>query len=184
MIQYFGFIATSLDGKIATRDGGIDWLTNPKYTIENEDFGYSKFFSSVDCLVMGKNTFLKILEFPTFPYEKKKIWVLSRSKIEIPPHLQEYVTQHMGTISDLNDLLAKDGKTKRVYVDGGKVISSFLKLKLLNDIMITLIPIVLGDGIPLWELELTKFVELKTVSSQLFANGFLQVHYSLNDEII
>lgn len=183
MIEYIGYIATSLDGKIATDDGGLDWLLDPKYNLPDEDFGYKTFFDSVDCLIMGKNTFLKVLEFPEYPYGEKPVWVLSKSKITIPTNLQAFVRRHTGSILELDDILQKEGNTKRAYVDGGKVISSFVELGLLSKIIITMIPVLIGKGIPLWDLSSEETIPLNCEDSQRFSNGFVQQTYSFQKNL-
>ncbi|MCZ8343608.1 MAG: dihydrofolate reductase family protein [Leptospira sp.] len=183
MIEYLGYIATSLDGKIAKTDGELDWLLNPKFNLDDEDFGYKTFFDSIDCLVMGKNTFLKVLEFPEYPYGEKIVWILSKSKITIPTNLQSYVKQHTCSISELDEILKKDGKTKRVYVDGGRVISSYAKLGFLKKITITTIPVLIGKGISLWDLNVEETIHLNCEASQLYTNGFLKQTYSFSNNL-
>ncbi|MDF3820009.1 dihydrofolate reductase [Leptospira sp. 96542] len=179
MIQYLSFIATSLDGNIADISGGIDWLIDPKINIQNEDYGYEEFFESIDCMVMGKNSFLKILEFPNYPYGNKKIWVLSKNDIQIPSNLKEFVFHFAGSILELDQKLIKEGNTKRVYVDGGKVITSYILLKLLKEITITTIPVLIGEGIPLWTLNPGNLISLKVLSNKLYENGFLKTTYAI-----
>ncbi|MBK8394573.1 MAG: dihydrofolate reductase family protein [Leptospiraceae bacterium] len=177
-IHYSSFIATSLDGKIATENGGIEWLHDKKFIIPNEDFGYKEFFSTIDCLVMGRNTYEKILEFPEYPYEDKKIWVLSKSSLVIPEQIKNFVTIFNGSILELNRKISEIENIKKVYVDGGQIINSFLKEGLLREITITILPILIGDGIPLWKLsEIQAPYLLKAESSNLFTNGFIQTKY-------
>ena len=116
------YIATSLDGFIATVDGGIDWLNeipNP----EQSDYGYAEFISGIDAIVMGRGTFEKVLTFGDWSYEKP-VFVLSNSLEEVPEHLAGKVEIIRGEISEVVSLLNQRGYTN-LYIDGGKVIQSF-----------------------------------------------------------
>ena len=141
------YIATSIDGFIATSDGGIDWLReipNP----EKSDYGYSEFINNIDAIVMGRNTFDKVLTFGKWPYSRP-VFVLSKSTFNLPQHLEGKAEILNGNVKDLTNQL-EDRGYKNLYIDGGKVIQSFLKEDLIDEIIITRIPVILGDGISLF----------------------------------
>lgn len=143
----FVYIATSLDGYIADKNGGIDWLMSiPKP--EDSDFGFSEFMERVDALVMGANTFKTLLSYDEWIYTKK-VFVLSNSLKEIPEHLSNKVEIISGSIPEVVASLKTKGYYN-LYIDGGKVIQSFLSEDLIDEMIITRIPILLGEGIPLF----------------------------------
>ncbi len=143
------FIATSLDGYIARENGDIDWLMSFQEDDPEEDYGYAEFFDSVDCLVMGRGTMETVAAFPEWPYEGKRVVVLSHTLTELPPSLRPKAEQYSGPLPGLLGKLATGG-CSRIYVDGGKTIQSFLHKGLLTDINITTIPVLLGRGRPLF----------------------------------
>lgn len=167
------FIATSLDGYISTKDGDITWLTdfpNPK----NSDGGFSKFIEGVDAIVMGRNSYEKVLSFDCeWPYTKK-VFVLSNNLKQPEPSLNEKVEIIRGGLNEVVKSLNSKGY-KNLYVDGGNVIQGFMKLGLIDELTITQIPIILGEGIPLFsKLPLTR---LKHLNTEVFDNGMVQNHY-------
>ncbi len=143
----FVYIATSLDGFIATSEGDLDWLDeipNP----EGIDFGYAEFMSGIDALVMGRKTFEKVASFGIWPYNKP-VFVLSRSKISVPPELENKVEIVNKTPKKLVDNLRAKG-FQNLYVDGGITIQKFLADGLIDEMIITKVPVLLGSGIPLF----------------------------------
>jgi dihydrofolate reductase len=141
------YIATSLDGFIATSNGDLDWLNeipNP----ENSDFGYAEFMSGIDAIVMGRKTFEKVLTFGTWPYDKP-VYVPSKHKISIPKDLEDKVEIITGTPRKLVGQLKELGH-HNLYIDGGVTIQGFLEEDLIDEMIITRVPILLGDGIPLF----------------------------------
>ena len=145
----FVYIATSLDGYIAGQKGEIDWLDSfPDPDTPESDFGYGEFINRVDALLMGKNTFDKVLTFGEWPYEKR-VFVLSHSLKEVPAHLTGKVQIVSGEIEEVLQDLSDQGY-KDLYIDGGKVIRDFLRKDLIEEMYITRLPILLGQGIPLF----------------------------------
>ncbi|PLX88975.1 MAG: deaminase [Desulfuromonas sp.] len=169
------FIATSLDGFIARPDGGIDWLMNAGE--DAEDCGYKEFFDSVDALVMGRNSFEKVLEFDHWPYQEKPVVVLSKSLTEMPDNLRGLVKIDSSSPEELIEKLSLDG-SKRIYLDGGNVIQSFLRAGLVDDITLTKIPVLIGQGRPLFG-ELQYDIKLQHLSTQSWDNGFVQSSYEV-----
>lgn len=170
------FIATSLDGFIARPDGSIDWLTEVQAVIpEGEDCGYLDFISSVDALVMGRHSFERVLTFQEWPYGNTPVYVMSHVQVSIPPSLASSVHSWQGTPEALVARLEKDG-FRHLYVDGGQTIQGFLRAGLLDDITVTVIPMLLGEGRPLFG-PLPHDVELTLVESHAYEFGFVQSTY-------
>ena len=168
------FIATSLDGFIAREDGGIDWLDDLP---EIEDHGFFDFLAGIDALVMGRKTFEQVLGFGEWPYGDRRLIVLSRSRtsMEVPPHVLSPVEFFGGTPAELIGR-ESDAGTKRLYVDGGRVIQSFLRDGLLDEITLTRLPVLLGQGIPLFgPLEADRWLD--HVSTRSFPSGLVQSVY-------
>ena len=167
------FIATSLDGYIARKDGSIDWLDKANTTVTpGEDCGFSKYIESVDVLVMGSNTFEKVLSFGGDWFYSIPVVVLSRQKLEIPEYLNGKVFHQNLAPVELCEFLKSEGY-KSIYVDGGNTIGRFLKAGLISEMIVTQVPVALGEGIPLFD-ALDSDLELKLVSSKSYEFGFVQ----------
>jgi dihydrofolate reductase len=170
------FIATSLDGFIARPDGNIDWLNQANAAIpDGEDCGYEAFMATVDAIVMGRNTFEQVLTFDEWPYGEMKVVVLSRKGVLVPDALRKTVSASMEAPELLVERLSSEG-AKHLYVDGGQTIQSFLSTGLINELTITVIPILLGQGRSLFG-ALKSDVILKHMSTNAYAFGFVQSKY-------
>lgn len=163
------FIATSLDGRIARADGGLDWLDAAQGS--GEDYGYAAFFGSVDALVMGRRTYEKVLTFGAWPYAGKRCIVLTRTP-RASLHGEEFSSE---APSALVERLQREG-VRRVYVDGGEVIRSFLRAGLIDELTLSVLPIVLGDGIPLFADGLPE-QRLSLEATTPFPSGLVQLRY-------
>jgi dihydrofolate reductase len=180
------YIATSLDGFIATKDGGIEWLNeipNPDNGIDllndipnpdQTDYGYSDFMENIDAIVMGRNTYEKILSFGKWPYNKP-VFVLSNSLTDVPDSLKDKVEIVKGEIKSIIQFLDKRGY-HNLYVDGGKAIQSFLQEDMIDEMIITRLPILLGDGIPLFG-ESQKTLKFRHVETDVYNNHLVKSHY-------
>ncbi len=165
------FIATSLDGYIARPDGGIDWLSIVE--TPGEDYGFQEFFDSVDVVLLGRNSYDVVLGFPEWYYPGKRVIVLTHRPTE-SRHGEEFYT---GDVEALVRQLSESG-ARRIYVDGGAVIQQFLKAGLIDDMTISVIPILLGSGIRLFaggEPE----ARLTLSSTQSWPSGLVQLRYQL-----
>ena len=172
------FIAASLDGFIAGENGELDWLDAANALVpEGEDCGFQAFFETVDVLIMGRNTFEKVLQFDTWGYGKTRVIVLSRNAIEIPEKLAQTVTHSSETPKELWNRLSEEG-AGRLYIDGGITIQRFLAEGLIDDITITLIPVILGKGIPLFG-ETKKNIHLTPITVKKYDFGFVQLTYQV-----
>ncbi len=175
-VKTSAFIATSLDGFIARTDGSIDWLEKANTCVPaGEDCGYKAFFDSVDVLVMGRNTFELALTFGTWPHDDKRVVVLSGNAINIPQHLTATVSCKSASPGRLVARLSAQG-AKHLYVDGGITIQRFLEAGLIDEMIITVIPVLLGTGKPLFG-PLPKDVALTHISTKVFDFGFVQNRY-------
>lgn len=172
------YIATSLDGFIARKNGDLDWLDEANSNVpEGEDCGFSKFMASVDALVMGRKTYEKVLSFGIWPYGNTPVIVLSRNKIEFPQDLSQHLSCSSEEPAELCKRLANNG-AKRLYIDGGKTIQGFLDKKLITDLTITVIPVLIGQGIPLFG-NLKQDMNLEHVATKAFDFGFVQSTYNV-----
>ena len=172
------FCATSLDGFIAGKNHTLDWLDEANATVpKGEDCGYQAFMDSIDTLVMGRKTFEKVLTFGSWPYDNKSVIVLSSHPLDIPKDIASTVSHSSETPTELYTRMKKAG-CKRLYIDGGITIQRFLAAGLINDLTITLIPIILGGGIPLFG-DLENNVQLKHTKTKTFNFGFVQLTYEI-----
>ena len=172
------FIATSVDGYIARRDGSIDWLTEAQELVtEGEDCGFAAFMESVDALIMGRNTFEQVLSFGRWPYDKTPVVVLSRTLVSLPKHLPETVSSSSEPPAGLLKRLSSQGKN-HIYIDGGATIQSFLAESLIDEITITKIPVVIGDGLPLFG-PLENDLKLNHIKTEIYEFGFVQSTYKI-----
>jgi dihydrofolate reductase len=168
------FIAASLDGYIADRNGGLEWL----YQIPNPDnhsMGFDEFLAEVDAILMGRNTFETVCGFGgDWPYSKP-VFVMSTSLLKIPEIYDDKATLVHGTVLDIVDLLNQRGYY-RLYIDGGAIIQSFLQNDLIDEMTITTIPILLGGGIPLYG-NIQSELEFELLNSKVFLDSIVQSHY-------
>lgn len=167
------FIATSLDGYIARTDGSIDWLDMVQ--MEGEDYGFHEFFDSVDALILGRKTYDTVLGFPDWPYAGKRCIILTH-RPDLSRHGEEF---YQGDATQLLDRLGEEG-IQRAYVDGGNVIQQFLEDNLIDDLTLSIIPLVLGDGNRLFARGETEH-PLTLESSRAWGSGLVQLRYRLKD---
>ncbi len=145
------FIAASVDGFIAGPQGELDWLEDPAYAGNViQGLSYADFIATVDALVMGRNTFEKVLTFESWPYEGTPVIVLTRRAMEVPEVLQGKVSVRSGQPEEIVARLGAEGK-RHLYIDGGKTIQQFLRAGLIDELTVTRFPILLGEGIPLFD---------------------------------
>jgi dihydrofolate reductase len=167
------YIATSLDGYIARKNGDIDWLTGGE---SGEDYGYANFISTVDQIVIGRNTYEKVLTFGGWPYQKKVI-VLTSAALVLGPEPGDKVEALNLPPQELVAELEGRG-IRHIYLDGGKTIQRFLREGLVNEMTITTIPILIGEGLPLFG-PIDRDVKLELIASESFRNGFVQHKYRI-----
>ena len=177
------YVATSLDGFIARKNGDINWLNEANSRVpEGEDCGFISFMNSVDALIMGRKTFETVLSFGSeWPYGETPVIVLSHNDVEIPDNLSKKVTFSNESPTELTTRLEKEG-AQRLYIDGGATIHRFLKEDQIKDITSTVIPIVIGDGIPLFGEQQQEDILLKHIETKVFDFGFIQSTYEIKKQ--
>ena len=172
------FIATSLDGFIARNDGELDWLDEANATVPaGEDCGYNALMKSVDVLVMGRKSYEKVLTFGQWPYGETRVVVLSQNPISFPDVLPKCVSHSSESPEDLHRRLSNEGAS-HLYIDGGVTIRSFLLAGLIDEITITVIPVLLGSGISLFG-PITEDLWLTHRSTTAYDFGFVQSTYDV-----
>jgi dihydrofolate reductase len=176
MITGHVFIATSLDGFIARTDGKIDWLLSRD--APDEDHGYQDFIKDMDGLVMGRGSFEGVASFEPWPYDKPVV-VLSKTLASspVPDHLAGRVRFLDMTPKTVMEMLAKQG-WRRVYVDGGQIVQSFLREGLIADMVVTQVPVLIGEGRSLFG-PISGDIPLTHVTTQAFPSGLVQSRYRI-----
>lgn len=167
------YIATSLDGYIARKDGNIDWLLNISNP-DNSDFGFSEFIKGIDAVIMGRNTFNVVAEVDPWPYAKP-VFVLSSSLKSVPSHLNGKVEIISGEPPSVIRSMYRRG-FRDLYIDGGKTIQDFIKQDMIDEMIITKIPVVLGSGIPLFG-RIDHDILFEHIETEIFKNGLVKSRY-------
>ncbi len=174
------YIATSADGFIADKDGSVDWIDSAGDT--SIDMGFDEFMASVDCLIMGRGCMEAISRFDLapdqWPYRNARVIALSNTLKEPPENLRGRVEMYSGDLRELMVQLETDGH-QHAYIDGGKTIQAFLDLQLINEMTLTRIPIILGEGLPLFG-KTSQDIRLRNARATVFPNDFVQLHYTVN----
>ncbi|MGQ1785496.1 dihydrofolate reductase family protein [Saccharicrinis sp. GN24d3] len=170
------FIAKSLDGYIADINGGIDWLENTVPNPAGKDLGYVDFIHKIDAIIMGRTTFEKVLSFNIpWPYHLP-VFVASHTLKKIPVGYTEHVELVKGAPNEIVTQLNKQGYHK-LYIDGGNTVQGFLKEDLIDEMILTTLPILIGGGTPLFS-ELPNPMLFNHVKSEVFLNAITQDTYT------
>jgi dihydrofolate reductase len=167
------FVGASVDGFIARPNGALDFLPPGG----GEPHGYHEFIATVDALVIGRNTFETVLAFPSWPYGDKRVVVLSSRPIDFSKVRGGVVEQISGSPADIVAQLAATGVT-HIYVDGGITIQRFLQAGLVDRLTITRVPVLIGEGIPLFG-ALPHDVQLRHLRTQSYLGGLVQSEYDV-----
>ena len=167
------FIGTSVDGFIARPNGGLDFLP----VDGGEPHGFDEFMASVDALVIGRKTFETVLTFATWPYGHKRVVVLSSRPLDLSAAHGGVVEQMAGPPAEIVSKLAARG-FHHLYVDGGITIQGFLRAGLIQRIVITRVPVLIGDGIPLFG-ALPRDIQLRHVKTQHYSSGLVKTEYHI-----
>jgi dihydrofolate reductase len=165
------FIGTSVDGFIARPNGDLDFLPPGG----GEPHGYDEFMASVDALVIGRKTFETVLTFAAWPYGQKRVVVLSSRLVDLSATRGGIVEQMAGTPDEIVSKLAASG-AHHLYVDGGITIQRFLCAGLIQRIIITRVPVLIGDGIPLFG-TLPRDIRLRHIATQHYPSGLVKTEY-------
>ena len=166
------YTASSIDGLIAREDGSVDWLDavpNPN----NLDYGYVDFYNSVDITLMGNKTYQQVMSFDfDFPYQSTTNYVFSRAPKIDTAHVSFVTKDIPGFVKKL-----KKGKGKDIWlIGGGELNSLLLKNDLIDELILTIIPVILGSGIPLFSIG-GKEQFFSLIKSRAFDNGIVQIRY-------
>lgn len=167
------FIGTSVDGFIARPNGELDFLP----VDGGEPHGYPEFFASIDALVIGRKTFETVLGFPTWPYGKKPVIVLSSRQVDFSKVPGANVDHMSGPPAEIVAKLTERGY-KRVYIDGGITIQEFLRAGQIQRLVITRVPVLIGQGIPLFG-TLPHDVKLRHIETKSYATGLVKTEYEV-----
>ncbi len=163
------FIAISLDGFIAREDGGIDWL------FSDGDYGYAAFYAQIDALVMGRKTFDQVLSFGEWPYADKPCFVCTRRDL---PNVPEPVVAVAGDAEQIVATILVHGCRQIWLVGGGEVVAAFRAQRLIDEYILTVHPVLLGAGIPLFT-PLPLEEPLQLLNTKTYPSGLVQLHYTL-----
>ena len=168
------FVGISVDGFMARPDGRFDFLPE-----EPEDHGFEAFMATVDALVMGRNTFEVVLPFKTWPYGKTRVVVLSTRPLDLSAAVARgaVVDQMSGTPEEIVARLGADG-ARHLYVDGGDTIQRFMRAGLIDRLVITRLPVLIGQGISLFG-AIAEDVRLRHVQTRSFPSGLVQSEYEI-----
>lgn len=166
------FVGTSVDGFLARPDGTFDFLEEGG----GEPHGYDEFIQSVDTIVIGRNTFEIVGAFPAWPYGDKRVVVLSSRPLDLSA-AKGAVEQMGGSPAQIVARLAATG-AQHLYVDGGITVQRFLRAGLIQRLVISRVPVLIGDGIPLFG-SLPRDVRLRHVATRQYPAGLVQSEYQV-----
>jgi dihydrofolate reductase len=184
-------LATSSDGFIAREDGGLEWLDQFYDPSGEGDLGFFDFLNSCQAMVMGRKTFDVVCKMPEgpWPYEELTVYVVTRQPVEnvvIPQHLSSkniHVRQMTAsnTLKQLLEYIQKEHAATKVYIDGGQTVREGLKSGLIEQMLITKVPMELGSGIPLFN-DSADWDQFKIADSKTLKNGSTQVTYKVKKD--
>src|SRR3989441_8656642 len=166
------FIGTSVDGFIARPNGELDFLPEG-----GEPHGYDEFIASVDAIVIGRKTFETVLAFQAWPYGDKRVVVLSSRPVDFSAVRGGVVEQMAGPPAEIVSQLAARG-VKHLYIDGGVTIQGFLRAGAIQRLIITRVPVLIGEGVPLFG-SVPRDIRLRHVATRHYASGLVQSEYEV-----
>jgi dihydrofolate reductase len=166
------FVGTSVDGFLARLDGSLDFLNEGG----GVPHGFEEFFAGVDAMVIGRGTYETVLGFGEWPYGEKRVVVLSSRKLDFSA-VRGKVEQMRGEPPEIVRKLEASG-VKHAYVDGGVTIQRFLRAGLIQRLVVSRVPVLIGQGIPLFG-SLPHDVKLRTVSTRQYTGGLVQTEYEV-----
>ena len=167
------YIASSLDGYIARRNGGVDWLDN--FNDTGEDYGYYKFYDSIDVTLMGNKTYRTSMSLGDFPYKDKRNYVFTKQNILPQADYVKFINNNI--VSFTKDLKTQKGKD--IWLIGGTQINElFFNNEIIDELILSVMPVTIGNGIPLFT-ESVKQLKFRLIDEKSYTNGVLQLHYSI-----
>lgn len=164
------FIASSIDSFIARENSDMDWLD--KFSSLGEDYGFYHFFGTIDTIIIGRNTYETACSVPNWPYPGKRVIVLSHTLESVIESCELY----KGDVALLIEKLQSEG-VKHIWADGGVVVMTFLKAKMVDEMTVTIAPVVLGGGIPLFHRTMVE-EDCRLLQARTFPSGMVQLSYS------
>ena len=167
------FVGVSVDGFLARPNGDLDFLPAGG----GEPHGYEEYIATVDAIVIGRNTFETVLAFDAWPYGDKRVVVLSSRPIDLSAFAGRPVEQMSGAPAEIVSRLAATG-AHHLYVDGGITIQAFLRAGLIQRLIITRVPVLIGEGIPLFG-SLPRDIRLQHVATRHYPSGLVQTEYHI-----
>ncbi len=171
------FIGTSVDGFIARPNGGLDFLP----VGGGEPHGYNEFIATVDVLIIGRKTYDTVLAFPEWPYGDKRVVVLSMRPLDLSAVRGGVVEQMSGPPAEIVSKLAARG-FQHAYVDGGLTIQQFLRAGLIQRLTITRVPVLIGEGIPLFG-TISEDIRLQHLATHHYPSGLVKTEYQVINEL-
>ena len=165
------YISMSLDGYIATKDNSLEFLSMVEQ--EGEDYGYNDFVKSVDAVIIGRKTYEKVIDMGyKYPHTDKDVYILTRTA---KPSIENFKFYTDDLTRLVNELKSQPGKN--IYCDGGaEIVNELMKNNLVDEFIISVIPILLGDGIKLFK-DGRPELKLELISTKQFDKGLTQLHY-------
>jgi dihydrofolate reductase len=173
-VTNYVYIGTSLDGYIADAEGGVDWLqvvTVP----EGEDLGFAKFMSGIDAVIMGRVTFETLIGFGVGWHYGVPGIILSTTMTEVPPAFADHVSIASGAPAEIVELARSRGY-ENLYIDGGSTVQGFLRDDLIDELIISRLPVLLGEGVPLFG-GFDKRLDLELVGSEVLLGQIVKSRY-------
>jgi dihydrofolate reductase len=169
------FVGVSVDGFLARANGELDFLDAGG----SEPHGYEEFIASVDTIVIGRKTFEIVMGFDAWPYGERRVVILSSQPVDLAAaSARGGRVEHMsGLPADIASRLSTTG-ARHVYVDGGVTIQGFLRAGLVQRLVVSRVPVLIGSGIPLFG-DLPKDVLLRHVATRAFQGGLVQSEYEV-----
>jgi dihydrofolate reductase len=169
------YVAASLDGFIATSDGGIEWLK--PFEGGAEDYGYAEFYASVDCVLLGRKTYEQCVGFAQWPYPGKPCWIFSRTLSDMSEAAVRFTSEAPSMAAKQ---IAAEGVQRAWLVGGGKLAAAFRAEGLITEYIVSVIPVLLGAGIPLFDGPGARR-ELRLAQSKTYDSGIVQLRYRGGD---
>ena len=169
------YIAASLDGYIATEDGGVDWLNN--FNTEGTDYGYAEFMTNVGATIMGGKTYRQVLTFGDWHYKAIPSYIVTSQPLA--DHLQEDVRKVDTDFATLIQNIKAETDKDIFFIGGAELTGTFIEQDLIDSYRIFIMPVMLGKGIPLF-LELTEVQNVTLATAQAHPLGVVELRYQVN----
>lgn len=161
------YIASSFDGYIAKENGDIDWLP------QNTPSGYDEFYKTIDTVIMGKKTYDQVLTFGAYPYKGKNSFVFTKNDTLTKDENVEFVSN----VKEFTRNLISSSKKNIWLIGGSELLSFLLNHKLVDEIILSIIPVVLGKGIPLFK-NINQETKLELIKTTQYA-GLVELRYNV-----